>query len=369
MLKFLITSLAFSAIAPSFADTATTFGDLLYMPNSSEYLFDNKTVMTYADYNINRANTSGGPTVDVYQNQRRLSKMDQKLNYSINDYMQFGVGLGFAFIDHNYNDVKSGPNGEARTKEPMVKNSASFTDPSLSFRYRLMNTKDDGMVLDLTANALVDLDWVTYNGKNDLYRAKRGAVTVQNNATVGNQKRGGSQYAIGTEVGKNFGVFEGLVYGQYILGMKAKTQRQQVDPNATSNTDPQAKTTGLGDVDYNQDSTHEFNLGVKTLTHLYTRWLLGVGADIYMHDETTNGGVWANGDRLQEVTESYVTTTVNAELRFIYTRDLFMSLGGIYGMNSDRVMTTTKNGNIQTIDSYVDDNMIMGGSFQLVAKF
>jgi hypothetical protein len=151
--------------------------------------------------------------------------------------------------------------------------------------------------------------------------------------------------------------------------MKAKTQRQQVDPNATSNTDPQAKTTGLGDVDYNQDVIHDFNFGVKTLTHLYTRWLLGLGADIYMHDETTNGGVWANGDRFQEVTESYISTTVNAELRFIYTRDLFMSFGGIYGMNSDRVLTTTKNGNIQTIDSYVDDNMIMGGSFQVVAKF
>ena len=111
MLKFLIASLVFSVTSSSFADTATTFGDLLYMPNSSEYLFDNKTVMTYADYNINRANTSGGATVDVYQNQRRLSKMDQKLHYSINDYMQVGVGLGFAFIDHIYNDIKSGPSG------------------------------------------------------------------------------------------------------------------------------------------------------------------------------------------------------------------------------------------------------------------
>lgn len=354
--------LVLAASAPMFADTGTTFGDLMYMPNSSEFLFDNKSYSANGKYSIDRANGSGTAT-DVYKNERKIGKMNQKLSYSISDYLLVGAGLGFAFQDRNFNDQKRGPNGETRTKEPMVKNSASLTDPSIYARYRLMNTKDHGFVLDLTAGALVNLNPTRFN------RAKRGAVTDQNNSTIGNQQRGGAQYNIGAEVGKNFGVFEASASAEYLLGMKARTQRQAVDRFATSNTDPESKSPGYGNVDYNQDSTNDFAFGVKTLTHLYTRWKFGLGADVYYHDKTVNGGVFANGDRYIEETDSYVSTTFNTEIRFVYTRDLYISGGYLYGMNSDYDKKISKNGVVQTQDKYKDDNLIHGGTIQFVAKF
>lgn len=355
MLKFLVVAFVLSLASPLLADTGTTFGDLFYLPNSSEYLFDNKTTMGRGEFTVNRINSTTGAMTDTFKNKRKLVKMDQKLAYSATDYFQMGMGIGFVFRDHLENISRQGPNGTSRNQNGELKNSASFTDPSIFAKYRLMNTKDHGFIFDINASVLVDLD------ETKLYRAKRGAIDANGNTTgVGNQKRGGSQFKVGADFGKNFGVFEAAIFGEYIYSMKARTQRLAVDSSAVN---------APGNVNFFEDKKHEYVLGVKSLTHLYTRWLLGLGANVTFNDESNVSGRYANNDLYIEQSEDYMTTELNTEIRYVYTRDLYIAFGYAYSMNGDRDTKYFMNANHSYTEKTEDDNSNHAGSFQLVCKF
>lgn len=223
MLKILVSMLVFASASLVSADTGTTFGDLFYMPNSSEYLFSAKTSLSKGEFKGHRSNGAGAAG-DEFTYKKKVTRTDGKLAYSVNDYMQVGVGIDFVYRDHLETVDRRGPTGQIRNAEPEAKNSASFTDPSVFARYRAMNTKDHGFVFDINAAVLVDLDWTK------LYKAKRGVVNYNGDATIGNAKKGGSQYTLGLEAGKVIGSLEASFYGNYIYSAKAKTHRQELIP-------------------------------------------------------------------------------------------------------------------------------------------
>lgn len=88
-----------------------------------------------------------------------------------------------------------------------------------------------------------------------------------------------------------------------------------------------------------------------------------------MHDETTDGGVFWNGNKSVETTTDFRTTEINTELRFVYTRDLYVAVGYALAMNSDRTRTTTNNSVVLQNDKLDDDDRIHTGAFTVVAKF
>lgn len=343
-MKMFVTLVLVMLMSSVNADTGTTFGDLLYLPNQGEKLFINSSRWVDQDYSGTKFNGSNSKT-HTFEKEKKTIAMDQKLSYSFMDQLLIGAGVEVAFVDtlftRSYKD-----NNNYEVGYPDIKNNG-WSDPYIFGTYRILSKANSDSVLDFNFKLVPSF-----------LNAKRGQNGV-NEPTVGDHASGGHQVQGGLSFGKQFSALEALAYANLNYSFDSKVKYVGVDPSAGN---------GAGDIKYTEDSKLAYNFGINSLFHCHDRFLTGVGLDAQFNPESSLVGKRSNNTELKEVTNEFWTYTGSLNARFIWLRDLYLEGTFAYSMVKDHDFTTYTNNNQTTKESNSDFTSKLYG-FRIFAKF
>lgn len=321
-MKFLVTALLLISSSAIYAQNGSSLGDLLYLQNKGEVVYNNDTTVGYGKYEIGRFQSTGTKLQNLEKKTEKIL-MNQTVSYGFSDHFQTGLGVELAFRDSAKNTSRTLNNGTPTDLEPTTKN-PGFSDPYLFSQYRMKTEADNGINWDLLLKVTPAV-----------VHAQRSKITGSS-VTVGDHQQGGHILAAGTQMGKHFGDLEAMLALNYQLNFRSRAKR--VDTSRT-NTD--------ADLYYDEDMRSICSASTTFQYKLAQYTFINLGGDVVRnsksHKETTQR---FSGTHFSENTTDYLSYQVRTELRFVLLQDFYARLGYAYSSSGDFTteyfMDTTK---------------------------
>lgn len=335
-MKFLVTTLLLTSSifsTTTYAGNGSSLGELLYMQNKGEVVYNNDTTLGYGKHEISRFSSTGTKLRNL-ENKTRKIITNQTASYGFSDNFLAGAGVEIAFRDENKNVSHNLNNGTPTDLEPAIKN-PGFGDPYLFAQYRFLNHAENKFNWDLTTKITPAV-----------VQAARGKINGTK-ASQGDHQQGGHMIGLGTQVGKHFGNLETMLYVNYQLNLRANTKR--IDNSSPANTD--------ADLYYDEDIRSIYSAGTFFQYKMFERTWINLGVDFWAnsksHKETTQR---FTGNKFSEDTTAYWSGQIKSELRFILLRDFYLRLGYAYLRNANYEINF-HSGTVKThSDAYSNNN-------------
>lgn len=315
-MKFLVIALILISATTTYAQNGSSLGELLYLQNKGEMVYNNDTTFSYGKHEIGRF-TPTGTKLQILKNETEKVMMNQTFSYGLSDRLNVGVAVAVAFRDTNHNVMNNLNNGTPTDLEPAIKN-PGFNDPSLFSQYRFFTQADNGMNWDVIAKITPAI-----------VHAQRGQINGTK-ASQGDQQQGGHIISLGTQVGKHFGNLEAMAYVNYQLNLRAKVKR--MDNSSPNNTD--------ADLYYDEDMRSICSTGTTFQYKVLQYTWLNLGADLWANSKSHKEATQRfSGNKFSEDTTAYWSGQLKSELRFILLQDFYFRVGYAYLRNSNYEMT------------------------------
>lgn len=309
-MKFLVTTLLLITATATWAQNGSSLGDLLYLQNKGEIIYNNDTTLSYGKYDVSRFDTNGTKLQNLEKKTEKVL-MNQTFSYGLSDRLNAGLGVEVAFRDNTKNTMRAYNNGTPIDLEPTIKN-PGFGDPYLFSQYRFLTQADNSINVD----GLLKIT-------PSVVSAKRGKISG-NTASIGDHQNGGHIISAGGQAGKHFGDLEAMLYVNYQLNLKSRIKR--VDTAAT-NTD--------ADLYYYEDMRSICSAGTTFQYRLLQYTFINIGGDVWYNSKSHKETIQRfSGNRFSEDTTNYMSYQLKSELRFVLLQDFYLRLGYAYATSA-----------------------------------